>query len=104
MTTPIITIPEMAHSLRLTADMEVVPSIIADILAGLMVVGLDQIQLFSPTAPTSTKAEALTLFVGFIFDSTPTALNNAPAQNPFRMSGAMAMLAPWHTSRGAVVV
>ena len=104
MTTPIITIPEMAHSLRLTADMEVVPSIIADILAGLMVVGLDQIQLFSPTAPTSTKAEALTRFVGFLYDERNTALNNAPQVDAFSMSGAKALLAPWHVSRGAVVV
>ena len=104
MPTPIITIPEMAHALRITADMEVVPSTIVEILAGLMVVGLDLFQVYAPEAPTSTKAEALVRFVGFLYDSPNTALNNAPQVNAFRMSGAMAILSSYHFSRGAVIV
>ena len=91
----IITIPEMAQALRITADMEVVPSTIVEILARMMVVGLDEIQVYAPEAPTSTKAESLVRFVGFLYDSTATALNNAPQVDAFRMSGAMAMLAPY---------
>ena len=101
--TTIITIPAMAQALRITTDMEVVPSVIAEILARMMVAGLDQMQVYAPTAPATTKAEALTRFVGFFYDTQSTALNNAPQVNAFRMSGAMAMLSPYHVSLGATV-
>ena len=99
--TTIITIPEMAQALRLTTDSEAVDSTIVEILARMMVVGLDQIGEYAPNAPATTKAEALIRVVGYFYDTNPA--GNLIAENAFVLSGARALLSRWHIPEGGRV-
>ena len=97
----IITIPEMAHALRLSTDSEAVDSTIVEILARMMVAGLDAIEAYAPAAGTATKAEALIRLVRLWYDSNPA--NDRMPGNAFVQSGARAMLSTWRISEGVRV-
>ena len=95
-TSGIITIPEMGQALRLSTDSEALDSTIVEILARMMVTGLDAIEVFAPTAPATTKAESLIRFCKHLFD-------NPEDSNPFVQSGARALLSSWHIPEGVTV-
>ena len=98
MSEPDITIHECAVAIRVSAEInELLDPATMAILARMMVTAKDEIVAYSPDCPVETGNVALTRIVGFLWDQSPTALNNAPAQNPMRQSGAMALLSFWHT-------
>ena len=91
-----LTVDELAAALRLTTG-EPVEEPLLSILGRQLSAAAGEVDDYAPTADGFTKAEAIIRLVGFFFDSTNTALNNAPQVNAFRMSGAMAMLSRYHT-------
>ena len=98
MAAPLVTIPEMAHALRITADMEAVESTIVTILARTMVAGIDLLARYAPDAPEPISSEALIRFCAYLYDA-PT-WSRTP-QNAFANSGCQALLSFWHVPQGA---
>ena len=91
-----MTVDELAMALRLTVD-EAVPEPTRSILQRQLLVAEAEIDKYAPDAPEYNRAEAVIKMVGFLIDSTNTALNNAPQVNSLRMSGAMALVSRWHS-------
>ena len=91
-----MTIDELGAALRLTTG-EPVEEPTLSILQRLLGVAEAEIDGYAPGAPDTTKNVAIIRMVGFLVDATPTALNNAPQVNAMRMSGAMGLLASWHS-------
>ena len=98
MAEPDITIHECAVAIRVSAEInEMLDPAIAATLARMMLAARDEIVEYASEASVETANVALVRIVGFLWDSTPTALNNAPQVNAMRMSGAMSLLSPWRT-------
>ena len=90
-----LTVDEVAQALRLSVD-EPLPEPTRSILERQLAVAEAEIDDYAPGADTFSRNEAVIRMVGFLVDSTPTALNNAPQVNILRMSGAMALVSRWH--------
>ena len=92
-----LTTAELAAAIRLTADAAVPPpEPQLTILHRQLRVAESEIDGYAFAAPDDTKAEAAIRMIGYLYDAPNTALNNAPQANPFRLSGAMALLHRWH--------
>ena len=92
-----ITTAQLAAAIRLTADAAVSPpEPQLTILHRQLRVAESEIDGYAFAAPDDTKDEAAIRMIGYLYDAPATALNNAPQANPFRFSGAMALLSRWH--------
>ena len=97
MAAPAITINQMAVALRLEASLTAsLDPGINEILTREMDTGINEITVYAPDAPEANASEALVRMVGFFFDR-PT------SENPFRESGARAMLSHWHIPTGTMI-
>ena len=65
------------------------------ILVELMQAGTERVELYAPDAPKDTQNLALSRVCGYWYDAPATGLNNSPQVDAFRISGAMALLAPF---------
>ena len=88
--------------MRITAG-QPVPSPIKEILARQLLAAEIEVDGYAPGADIFTQTEAIIRLVGYYYDSTNTALNNAPAQNALVMSGAKAILSRYHVPPGVIV-
>ena len=96
-----ITVSEIAAAVRLTADPTQPPEEpYLGILTRQWEVARDRIDGYAPDAPQTTKNEAAVRAIGYLLDGSNTALNNAPQVDSFRLSGAMALLAPYRVPVG----
>ena len=91
-----LTLTELAAALRLSDGSAMPEEPLQSILGRLLEAARERVNQYSPAAPDQVLNSAVVSICGYGFDSTSTALNNAPAQDAFRMSGAMAILAPYH--------
>ena len=91
-----ITLQELAAALRLTDGSAMPEEPLQSILARQLETARERVNQYAPTAGDQTLNSAVIQMCGYLVDSTSTALNNAPAQDAFRMSGAMSMLAAYH--------
>ena len=97
-----LTIDELGAALRLTTG-EPVEEPTRAILERQLLVAEGQVDRYAPSADPFTREEAIIRMVGYLFDGMMTALNNAPAQHSFAMSGAKAILSGYHVSPGVIV-
>ena len=94
-----ITVPETAVALRLitSIDDDLDPGLLG-ILTRQMAVADDLIEVYAESAGVATKNEALTLIVGWLFESSPL-----DSGSPFVHSGARDILAHHHEQQTATV-
>ena len=90
-----LTIDALAAALRLTTG-EAVEEPNRSKLERQLRAAEAEVDDYAPGANAFSRNEAIIRLVGFLLDSTPTALNNAPQVNALRMSGAMALVSQWH--------
>ena len=97
-----ITAPELAVSLRLSADGTDVPQAQTDIRSDnrLLSVAEAHIDLLAPTAPEIVRDEAAILFASYLYE-VPTSGRRDAYANAFVFSGAGAMLVHWTDRRAA---
>ena len=85
-----ITAQGVASAIRLTADpTAVLEEPLLGILTRQWAVARDRIDLYAPLAPQETKNEAAVRAIGYYFERPDVA-------DPFRSSGALSLLAPYH--------
>ena len=94
-----ITVSELAASLRL-GDGSLPDEPLRGILLRQLGVARDAVTAYARGAPDENLNEAIIRMCGYLYDETPTALNNAP----LAQSGAKALLARWHVPEGATTV
>ena len=89
-----LTVAQLAAAIRLTTSATVAPAEPElSILHRQLRVAESRIELYATAADDDTKDEAAILMVGYLYDAPPVQRNPATA---FRLSGAQALLAPWH--------
>ena len=102
-----ITIPETAVALRLIADVgdpldpdagDPLDPGIEGILSRHITVAADMIEIYAESAPMTTKNEAVTRIVGYLYESSPLESGDA-----FVTSGARKLLSNYHQPQTATV-
>ena len=96
-----LTVGELAAAMRLSGDDLSPPSAPQlGILQRDLLTAVDLIDIYAPDAPAHVKDEAAIRLAGYLYDQSPT---GSVSQNPFRHSGAMALLSKFHVSPGVTV-
>ena len=87
----------LALALNIITDVgDAIPAGQAAVLDRLLAVAKAEAEAYSPDAPAAAQNEAVVRLAGFLLDMPP---EDNRAQNPFRASGAMALLAQHRSVR-----